>query len=367
MMQLGFSIALTMQQSGGGAAPSAPVVVIAPSIIAQPLVGVPVEMDEGLVTGATSTTYQWYRGAPTTTPISGAIAAGYAPVDADYSLTLYRRTTYTNAAGSTVVDVAAPGITGARIVNDWSALTIGDNTAAILTKGYGRSSGPGTQYAQGVAVAETKSPSGKSVSVSAGSADQNLLYKSESDTFFGTNAWSTFYEDLHLIKQIGTGRFHARGKMVPATTGVWDFAAGFSVRFQYCYHQLPGEDPNDGAGTYLATLTAGEYYFIRHRMTGTSSQIKVWGYGNPEPDAWDSTRTHGSALVGRGPGCGSRTTEAAQTFVWSSCGGNTTAPLPVGYVDPPPSSSDLMTYAASSAGTSVTQNNSAIVYTVGDI
>jgi hypothetical protein len=355
---------------GGGAAPLPPVIVGAPSILSQPLIGAVVAMDEGEVTGATGIAYQWYEGDPGSggTTVSGATSVTMTPAAAEYGSTLWRRATYSNAAGDTVVDTEAPDIVGAQFINDWSALTITDTITQIDAAGYSRWSDSGGQQTGGTVVADAINPAGKAVQVTTASNAVQALFKDAEDTFFGANGWTTFYEDLHLIKHDGVGgRFHLRGKMVSAVTSVSlaNTAAGFSVRLHVANHQLPGEDPQNTTGAIL-TLTENAYYFVRHRMEGAVSKIKIWLYGDPEPEAWSSTRTHGSTLTGRGPSVGSRVTTFAKTFAWWSCGGNAPAPFWPGFVPPVEEFGDSLDYAAASSGSTVTEFGGDTVLTLED-
>lgn len=363
-MQIRLGLSLTMQRSGGGAAPSAPVVVIAPSIIAQPLVGVPVEMDEGMVTGATSTTYQWYRGAPPTTPISGATSAGPTPADTEYNFLLYRRTTYTNAAGSTVVDTAAPGVTGKVFFENFSGMTNGDVTATILAYGWTRS----TTGIDVQAVTDADAPSGKGMDWWGTANSFRNIYRNDWDSFSNANSADP-YEELFFYKhQTAVPRMSLRPHNGAGTTGA-NAGPGFSIRLNNVYAQLPGDDPDATVGTLVRALTVGLKYWFRKRSIGSTCYYKVWLSTVPEPEFWDVTRVHGSALANRGPSLGYRQGAGTdkQRVLYMSSAHNAAAPYPVGFELPLPTSADAMTYAASSAATSFAQNDSAIVYTVGDI
>jgi hypothetical protein len=355
---------------GGAAAPVAPVVVTPPSILSQPMIGQVVAMDEGEITGATSVAYQWYEGDPGSggTTVSGAASITMTPAAAEYGSVLWRRATYSNAAGDTVVDTEAPDVVGVQFINDWSALTITDTIAQIDAAGYSRWSDGGSQQVGGTVVADAVNPEGKAVQVTTATNAVQAIYKDDEDSFFGTNGWTTFYEDLYLLKHDGVGgRFFMRGKMVSAVTSVSlaNTAAGCSIRLHVANHQLPGEDPQNTTGAIL-TMTENSYYFIRHRMEGAVSKIKIWLYDDPEPEAWSSTRTHGSTLTGRGPSIGSRATTFAKTFAWWSCGGNAPAPYWPGFVPPVEEFADSLDYAAAGSSSTVTEFGGDTVLTLED-
>ena len=362
---IGLGLRLGMGRGGaGGGGPVAPVVVIAPSIIAQPLVGQAVEVDEGSVTGATSTTYQWYRGAPPTTPISGATTAAYTPVDADYSLTLYRRTTYTNVAGSTVVDTTAPAVTGKTYFENFSGMTNGDVTATVLAYGWSRSA----TTIEVQAVTDADAPSGKGLDWWGTPNSFRNFYRTDWDTFSNTYSADP-YEELFFYKhQTAAPRMSLRPHNGVGTIGA-NAGPGFTIRFGNIYAQLPGDDPNEAHGTLVRAVTIGLKYWLRKRSVGNTCYYKVWLSTVPEPESWDITRVHGSALANRGPCLGYRAGAGTdkQRMLYMSSAHNATAPYPADFELPAPSSADVMTYAASSSNTSFAQNDGAIVYTVGDI
>jgi len=334
--------------------PSAPVIALAGSIDAQPIVGQASSTIEPTVTGATSTTYQWYRGAPTTTPIGGATSIGYTPVDADYSLTLYRRATYTNATGSTVEDIPAPSATGKQFSETFGAMTSGDNTATFLAYGWTRSN----TGIEALVATETEGPSTKSVTWWGTPASFRNIYRTDWDTFSNTNS-ADDYEELFLYKhQTAAARMSLRPHNGVGTVGT-SAGAGFVIRLNNVYAQLPGDDPNEAHGTFLRTLTVGNYYWFRKRSSGTTAQFKCWGSTVSEPSAFDTSRTYGSALTNRGPSFGYRAGTASdiQRMLYISSGHRAPAPYPADFELPLPSSADLMTYAAESSASSFTTNS----------
>ena len=357
------SFGAVIRKAGGGV-PVAPAVVIAPSIIAQPLVGQAVEMDEGLVTGATSTTYQWYSGAPTATPISGATSVGLTPADTEYGVTLYRRTTYTNAAGSTVVDVAAPAVTGKTYSDDWAGYTVG-NTWTQLDTLYNRNS---TQIDLDV-ISDASGPAGKSISVDAATSNFRAVWLAGASTFGIAQAASTSRtQGLYLFKHIGTnsGRYLIRF-INDALTGA---GPGLLVFNGTAWLQINTDSENAAVGTNMGALTVNSYYWVRIEQAADTIKAKLWDFGDAEPASFTS-RACSVSIDPPAPAFGCRFASAfpAAQFdllYWSG-GYNADAPYWAGFVPPIAVSTDPMTYAASSSGTSITQNNSTLVYTVGDI
>ncbi len=337
---------------GGGGSPS----ITSPgSIDAQPLVGQVVSIVEPSVTGASSTAYQWYRGAPTTTPIGGATSASYTAVSADYGLTLYRRATYTSAGGDTVDDLQAPNVVGQQFFEDFSGMTNGDNSATILAYGWTRNS---TSF-DFEAITDADAPSGLGLNWWGTAVQTRSLYRNDWDTFSNANS-ADDYEELILYKHLTNAsrvmlRPHNGAGLVGTALG-----AGFAIRLGVLFFQLPGEDPNDPAATgstNLGALTIGQMYWFRKRSSGATAEYKFWNSTVSEPDAWNS-RTHGSALANRGPTIGYRAGGASdkQRILYMSSGHRTSAPFPVDFELPLPSSADVMIYAASASASSFVTN-----------
>jgi hypothetical protein len=356
--------------AGGGPAPAAPVIVTAGSIDEQPLVGQSVLGTEPTVTGADSVAYQWYRGAPTTTAIGGATSATYTAVAGDYGLVLYRRATYTNGAGPTVEDLAAPDIVGAQFVEDFGGFTVGDDTTDILAAGWFRWAG-GTQLWAGAIATLAGGPSGKAMQFSAGTADNLGGARTDWDTFFATNSWTTKYQFLALIKADGAGaRLGLRGKTISAVTGVLDadLAAGVNLRLGVPALCLPGESVNSNpAAGLLSALTGDADYFIRFEAEGAVAKVKIWLASAPEPETWTLTRPHGSTLTGRGPSLVARTTGDSQSVMFLSCAGNAAAPFWSGYVPPVEVVTDPTDFAAASSVSSVSFADGAMLINLEDV
>ena len=335
----------------GGGVPVAPVVALPGSIDEQPLVGRSVLLTEPSVTGATSTAYQWYRGAPPTTPISGATSAAYTAVVADYGLTLYRRGTYTNATGSTVEDMAAPSVTGRQFSEDFSGMTVGDTDATVNAYGWAS-----TSIDLNV-ITEAEAPRGKALTWSGtGASDARYAVRSDADT------WSASYstdptEVLWLLRVKNTDRWFFRPSNNDTPTGL-ALGAGFGLRLGVLLAQLPGDDPNLAAGVNLGTLTNDQYVWCKVGTNGTLAQYKYWDISVSEPVAW-TNRTHSGSIAMRGPlALGNRTGSTANdsTCLYMSSGHNCAAPFPTDFELPLPSSVDAMSFAAASTQTSFVQN-----------
>lgn len=367
MIDLGSNWLLGGRRRGG----VPPLVVLPPAILAQPLIGVPVEIDEGVVTGATSTTYQWYRGNPNAggVIIGGATLAGYTPVSADYGLVPWRRRIGTNAAGSTVSDTAAPAIVGTVYSETFAGFTVGNPLATILAAGWERASASGAQLWDASIVADAGGPSGKAISFGTTSTANFWGFRSDTDAFFGANGWSTFYEELFLIKhETNSARIGLRGKRTAAVTSIVsaDIGPGLNIRINTPYLALPGETIDLQPGTALTALTA-QYYFVRQRFEGAVFLVKVWAATDPEPETWTATRTHTGTLTARGPALATQTAAAYRVVNYISCGGNAPAPFWPGFVPPVPAFSDPQTFAVAAPLASVSAYNGLVTFNIEDV
>ncbi len=366
------TFASAAQAVAEAAAPGVPVIVLPGSIDAQPLVGQPILVTDPTVSGATSTAYQWYDGDPagSGTPISGWTSAAPTPTATQYALAapIWRRATYTNASGSVTEALEAPGVVGFVWQDDFASLAVGDNTTAILAAGYTRwSSNATTLYWAGSVVANADAPAGRGISFNTANAANHAASPNAPVTFLAANGFG-YYEELIMFVHDGTGgRFAFRGR---GSVGV-DYppmTAGLSIRLNAAQHQLPGEDPNNTAGTGMGTLTANAVYFVRHRIQGNESRLKIWLASAAEPD-WSlaNVRTHTSALAAYGPGMGARVTGYSKTCLYMSCGANTPAPFWSGYAPPAEVITDPMAYSASASATSASMFNNSITFNLEDI
>lgn len=357
------------QRSGGG---SAPVVATSASILSQPLVGTVVELSEATVTGATSTSYQWYEGDPedSGTTITGATSAGFTPTSAEYGSVLYRRATYTNAAGSTVEDIAAPAMTGAVFSEDFSGFTSGDTITEILAAGWTRASETANQNLWTASiVTDSGGPSGKAISFGTVSTVSVIGFRNDTDSFFGANSWQDYYEELFLVKhETNSHRIALRGKRTSANTNIAyaNLGPGLNIRLNAPYLALPGEDFNAQPGTALTSWTA-QYYWVRQRFQGNTLRVKVWVKDTPEPTDWTADRVHTETLTARGPALGAYISGVNRVVNYFSCGGNAPAPFWPGFIPPVAAFSDSYDFAAASSGATTSRYDGAIVLTMEDM
>lgn len=355
-------------------APSVPIIVSPGGVDAQPLVGQPILVSEPTVTGATSTAYQWYDGDPvgSGTPISGWTGATPTPTDTQYALSapIWRRATYTNDAGSVIEDMQAPAVVGFVWSDDFGALAVGANTAAIVAAGY-------TQWAQvsgqawiGAVVAAAGGPAGKGIAFTTSGSANYGASPTDVVNFLGANTFG-YYEELIMFIHDGTGgRFAFRGKNQASNINMplANMAPGLSIRLNVAHHQLPGEDPNNTAGTALKTLTANAVYFVRHRIQGNESRLKIWLASEAEPD-WSlaNVRTYASPLGTYGPGMVARVAGHTKTCLFMSCGANAPARFPAGYVPPAEVITDPMVYSASAPAGAASMFNSTITFNLENV
>ncbi len=349
-----------------------PVIVTPPVIVFQPLVGQPADVDEGEIAGATSIAHQWYDGDPSDggAPIIGATDPTITPSAAEYGLTLWRRTTASNDAGSVSVDAEAPDICGAQFLEDFSAFTLGDDTTDILSGGWGRMSSSGGQIWEAEIVASDKSPSGKAINFWVTTTQTGIGFPSDMDSFFGTNGHMSYQDQLYLIRHNTNGnRMAVRGRRSAAVTGVTnaDVAAGLNIRINNPYLALPGDSIDSQPGTALTAWTDDTHYWVRQRFEGAVLKVKVWLHGTAEPEVWTATRTHSEALTGRGPGLGVRWADITRVVCYLSAGGNAPAPYWPGFVPPVTPSSDPQDFAAATSQFQITANDGLITIELEDI
>jgi len=342
-------------------AAAAPSVDVPGEISSQPLVGQVIDLIEPQVTGADSVDYQWYHGAPTTTPIIGANSADYTPVDADYGLVPHLRITYTNAAGDTVVDIAAPDVVGRVFNEDWSAYTAGDTRTQLDTL-YDFTTGSGLGC---VILADAAAPSGKVNGVQAAASNARGGWLAEATAFATAKAASTTKtQALWVFRHRGvtsTARYSMR----------FQGQSRLNVYSQNARLQIDTQDSNTTAGTFLQALVAGGVYCVRLEQEGAAARIKLWEYGDPEPETWSATGTCSVATDPTGTEFAVRytasPTEQVYDIWWHSAGYNADAQFWDSYVPPPPSTSDLLTFSAASSVTSVSFADSAMVINLEDV
>lgn len=363
--------------TGGGvvtAVPTTPVIVSPGNIDAQPLVGQAMLVAEPEVTGATSTAYQWYDGDPANggVALSGLTSATFTPTATQYALSapVWRRATYTNDSGSVIEDLQAPAVVGFVWSDDFSALAVGADTAAIVAAGYTQWSNAAGQAWTGAVVAAADGPAGKGVSFTTSSTAIYGASPNAPAAFLPANGFD-YYEELIMFVHDGTGgRFAFRGKNQASNINVplTNLAPGLSIRLNAAHHQLPGDDPTNTAGTGMGSLTANSVYFVRHRIQGNESRLKIWLASEAEPN-WSlaNVRTYGSPLGTYGPGMLARITGHSKTCLYMACGANTPAPYWPGYVPPAEVITDPMAYSASASATSASMFNSTITFNLEDI
>lgn len=344
-----------------------PAVDVPGTINAQPLIGTIVELTEPEVTGVTSIVYQWYRGAPTTTAISGATSADYTPVDADFNLTLYRRATYTNATGDTIEDLEAPAVVGRVYSEDWAGYTVG-NTLTEIEVLYDRNSGSGFSAS---ITSDTEGPAGKAAMMNVSVSNQRGMWRADAQSFGNTNSANVtktqalfFFQHLDVA---ASGRYPLRFVGTDAFT--WN--PGVFVYNNNCRLQIDSDGINVNVGTSLGTLVSGTYYWLRLEQEGTTIRGSLWESGDPEPSSWQAERTNAASFTSTAPLMGVRHSSSnpedlVEILYWS-CGYNAQATYWPGFSPPPPSTSDPMTFAAASSVTSATFADSAMVINLEDV
>lgn len=355
--------------SGGGPAPSAPVIVTPGSIDEQPLVGQPILLTEPDVTGADSVAYQWYSDPGTwAAPISGWTDATETPTATEYAFNgpVGRRATYSNAAGDTVEDLEAPDVVGAVYSDDWSGYTVGDDLTDLEVL-YDRLTGSGLAV-----LVETSAvaPAGKALTLTATAANLRGLWSTAAQVFGTAQAANTDrVQALFVFTHVGdtaTSRYHLRF-IGPDLTSL---NPGLLVFSGVARLQIDTENTNTAVGTDMGTLVAGTTYCLRIEITGNQIRGKLWEYGDPEPTSFIS-RTNSTTFNPPAPYFGVRHTasgpEDLYTVLWWSGSYNTDAPFWPGFVEPPPSFSDLMTFAAASSVTEVSFADGAMVIALEDV
>ena len=343
-------------------AASAPTITSPGSITDQPLIGQVVLGVEPTITGAESVAYQWYQGAPTTTPISGATSADYTPVDADYSLTLYRRATYTNATGDTVEDLAAPAVVGKQYADDWASYTAGDTWTQLDTL-YNRNNDSHNNLIE----VEAGAPAGKSNRLSVAQLNTGVAFLEAAGTFGATNnaTKTTYMESLFCFRHIGGNNSrYMLGHTVPTQNWIDMFCKIVNDR-------VVMEDDTGLSALDIGGVVSGSTYFLRLQLDNAlNMKARYWLKDASEPEAWNTRIVTGSALrpsAAFGTEFASSTPYPCVNLLYWSTGYNAPAPYWPTYDAPLPISSDPFTYSASSADTSFSQNSGAVVWTFGDI
>lgn len=342
-----------------------PSLVSAGSIDQQPLVGdVPIATPP-VFSGATSTALQWWNGNPDAggVAIAGATSLSWVPTDAEFGGTLYLRHTATGPNGSSTSTAVAPDVVGRVYTESWAGYSIGD-TFAQLDAAYDRTN---ASFATTVG-ADATAPSGKSVTVAIQTSSNLRLWPASFRAFGDANQSNiTVNEDRILF--LHTGENLARYHFKPITAATSSLP-GLIVYNGSARMQIGGEDENSNVGTLMATLTPGTLYWWRGRRQGTSMRGKLWVYGDPEPPTWTERITGSPMLVS--------TNTIAQRYalthpanaysvLWWSMAFNAPAPAWPGFVEPAPSSTDLMTFAAPSESSLISGMGSLLTFSVEDV
>ena len=293
MMQLGFSIALTMQQSGGGGAPSAPI--ISGQAYDEPTNTITANVDQ-------SGTAYWLFNL-SATPLSAAYiianAAGSAAVTSGINYLTADdsgRPAGTNYLHFTVLNATSqatdPGVVMAFTVvsrtftETWASYTAGDVNAALISGGYTFGSAPPNASI----VTDADGPAGKACSYVGTSADVRRFSRNDIAADLALGGWSAV--DV-LVKIKATSVVGARAAVGFAHSG--SSASGLRVGVgsgPTTLIALNSEaDPNSVAELSLETgISANAVRWCRFQFYNTNQiRAKIWaGALGDEPGAWSS-------------------------------------------------------------------------------
>jgi len=327
--------------------------------IAQPLVGEPIELIDAEYPSGAVVAYQWYRGDPTDggVAISGATSGDYTPVSADTGIVPYRRDTVTGP-GAGVYDIAAPAPTGAQFREEWAIYGVGDDLTDLLASGWEAEGTSPLSLRAEILDGNTEGPSGKSLAVYNTNNNTYAINDNLRDVINGSIF--SVYEELFLYHEAtkSSRTFYRHGTI----------GAGFTVRLGTIRHQLPGDDIAGIDGTNILTLENDEYIWVRHRVEGAVSQLKVWSPGIAEPEFWNSTRTHTDALPTFGPLIGMRIDNGDRpSIVYAACGLDTPAPFWVGFTPPPETTADPFSYEAPGSDTQIGVFGGTAIFNLEDV
>ena len=340
---------------------SIPVIIEAGFSAGQPYISEAAQISPATVTGADSTTYQWYHGNPADggTPIAEASAAGYTPVEGDYGEDLWLRATYTNASGSVTDDVQA-GIVAIRFRENFERFTVGDTQAEMRLDGWEIS-----QLGQSflTVVADMDAPAGLAAHFESWGGTVRWAWPTVGDSFphWGDSEyveWLTLYREDSSVTKRTTLRARQPSNAL---------SAGVSARITIARVQLPDQNVAGEVGAHLATLTPGEVYWIRQRIVGKVCMAKAWKLGDPEPAVWVEANPDANPLPFASPTYGAYTNGGDHRVLYISWAGNAPAPYWEGYDAPAQLFGEMMEFNAPSAQSAVPAFGGLITFNLEDV